>query len=185
MHHYIPTFPSTTLLWNSSANYQYISQHSKPQCDEYLISRLQNMATFRGPLEQDHSYISWLTYHQFLLISSISTWSTAMDPSLHFISTDESIDDTASLCTLFSHPGVYVMAIGLLIPARLGMFCCYFFWCWPAKLTHWPLQSGSMQCTIVDDDVEEAPIYRSDGTAWQPIIRPCENHDLCMKWEPT
>ena len=33
--------------------YQYISQHSKPQCDKYLISRIQNMATFRGPLEWD------------------------------------------------------------------------------------------------------------------------------------
>ena len=29
----------------------------------------------------------------------------------------------------FSHTGVFVMAIGLLIPAGLGIFCCYFFWC--------------------------------------------------------
>ena len=46
-----------------------------------------------------------------------------------FISTDESIDDTASLWTLFSHTGIYATAIGSLIPARLGIFCCYFFWC--------------------------------------------------------
>ena len=51
-----------------------------------------------------------------------------------FISTDESIDDTASLWTLFSHTGIYIMAVGLLIPAGLGIFCCYFFWCWPARL---------------------------------------------------
>ena len=37
----------------------------------------------------------------------------------------------------------------------------------------------------MDDYVEAAPIYRCDGKAGQPIIRPCENHDLCMKWEPT
>ena len=30
-----------------------ISQHSKTQCDEYLTSIIQNMATFRGPLEWD------------------------------------------------------------------------------------------------------------------------------------
>ena len=39
----------------------------------------------------------------------------------------ESTGDTDSIWTLFSHTGVYVMAIGLLIPAGLGIFCCYFF----------------------------------------------------------
>ena len=43
--------------------------------------------------------------------------------------TEESTGDTDSIWTLFSHTGVYVMAIGLLIPAGLGIFCCYFFWC--------------------------------------------------------
>ena len=46
-----------------------------------------------------------------------------------FMSTNESIDDTASIWILFYHTGMYVMAIGLLIPAELGIFCCYFFWC--------------------------------------------------------
>ena len=36
----------------------------------------------------------------------------------------ESVDDTASIWTLFSHTGIYVMAIGSLIPAGLGVFCC-------------------------------------------------------------
>ena len=44
-----------------------------------------------------------------------------------FLSTDESIGETVSIWTLFSHAGVYVTAIGLLIPAGLGIFCCYFF----------------------------------------------------------
>ena len=42
-----------------------------------------------------------------------------------------------------------------------------------------------MQHIIVYDDVEAAPIYKSDGKAGQPILRPCENHDLHMKWKPT
>ena len=46
-----------------------------------------------------------------------------------FTSPEESAGDTASIWTLFSHTGVYVMAIRLLIPAGLGIFCCYFFWC--------------------------------------------------------
>ena len=47
---------------------------------------------------------------------------------------EESTGDTDSIWTLFSTTGVYVMAIGLLIPAGLGIFCCYFFWCQPARL---------------------------------------------------
>ena len=42
-----------------------------------------------------------------------------------------------------------------------------------------------MQHSILDDNVEAAPIYRCDSKAGQFIIRPHENHDLCMKWEPT
>ena len=40
-------------------------------------------------------------------------------------------------------------------------------------------------CNIVDDDVEAAPIYRCDGKAREPIVRPCKNHDLHIEWEPT
>ena len=53
-----------------------------------------------------------------------------------FNTADESTEDTDSIWTLFSHVGIYVMAIGLLIPAGLGIFCCYFCWCWPARLAH-------------------------------------------------
>ena len=37
----------------------------------------------------------------------------------------------------------------------------------------------------MDDDVEAAPIYRGNGKAGQPLLRPHENHDLHNKWEPT
>ena len=57
-------------------------------------------------------------------------------PITPLMSTDESMDDTASIWTLFSHTGIYIMAIRLLIPAGLGIFCCYFFWCRHARLVH-------------------------------------------------
>ena len=41
-----------------------------------------------------------------------------------------------------------------------------------------------MQYTIVDDDVEAAPIYRFDGKASQPT-RPHENHGLHIEHIPT
>ena len=72
---------------------------------------------------------------------------------------------------------MYITAIDLIIPAGLGLFCCYFFWCQPARLACQPLQPGNMQYTIVDDDVEVAPIYRCNGKVLPPT-RPCENHGL-------
>ena len=96
----------------------------------------------------------------------------------------ESTGDTVSIWTLFSHTGVYVMAIGSLIAAGLGIFCCYFFWCQPARLVHQSLQPDTMQYTIVDDDVEAAPIYRCNGRAKQPT-KPCKNHGLHMEQVPT
>ena len=48
----------------------------------------------------------------------------------------ETTGNTDSLWTLFTHPGIYVSSIGSLIPAGIGLFCCYFFWCLPAKLAH-------------------------------------------------
>ena len=48
---------------------------------------------------------------------------------LPFNLANDPIDDTASIWTLFSHTGIYIMAIASLIPTGLGIFCCYFFWC--------------------------------------------------------
>ena len=101
-----------------------------------------------------------------------------------FTSPEESTGDTDSIWTLFSHTGVYVMAIRSLIPAGLGIFCCYFFWCWPARVMCWPVQPGTMQYTIVDADVEAAPICRCEGKASQPT-RPHENHGLHIEHIPT
>ena len=96
----------------------------------------------------------------------------------------ESMENTDSIWTLFAHLGIYISAIGLLIPVGLGLFCCYFFWCWPARLVCRPLQPGNMQYTIVDDNVEVAPIYRCNGKESQPT-RPHENHGLAIEHLPT
>ena len=96
----------------------------------------------------------------------------------------ESTEHTNSIWTLFSHTGMYITAIGLLIPAGLGLFCCYFFWHQPARLVCQPLQPGNMQYRIVDCDVEVAPIYRCDGKESLPT-RPHENHGLAIEHLPT
>ena len=96
----------------------------------------------------------------------------------------ESTGNTDSIWTLFTHLGIYISAIGLLIPVGISLFCCYFFWCQPAKLAHWPLQPGNTWYSIVDDNVEVAPIYRCDGKEPQPT-RPCENHSLAIEHLPT
>ena len=49
---------------------------------------------------------------------------------------------------------------------------------------HQPLQPSNMQYTILDGDVEVAPIYRHNGKDPQPT-RPGENHDLDIECLPT
>ena len=49
---------------------------------------------------------------------------------------------------------------------------------------HQPLQPGTLQYTIVDDDVEAALIYRCNGKVQQPT-RPHENHGLDIEHIPT
>ena len=56
----------------------------------------------------------------------------------------EPSENTDSLWILFTHPGIYISALGLLIPVGIGLFCCYFFWCQPARLVCRPLQPGNM-----------------------------------------
>ena len=65
----------------------------------------------------------------------------------------------------------------------IGLFCCYFFWCQPTRLACRPLKSGKMQYTIVDDNVEEAPIYKCEGKAPEPT-RPHKNHGLAKEHLP-
>ena len=96
----------------------------------------------------------------------------------------EPSEDTGSLWSVFTHPGIYISALGSIIPVGIRLVCCYFFWCWPARLVCWPLQPGNMQYTIVDDNVEVAPIYRCNGKATQPT-RPHENHGLAIDCLPT
>ena len=59
---------------------------------------------------------------------------TSNGPMNPFLSNDESTGETVSIWTLFCHARVYIIAIGSLNPAALGIFCCYFFWCQPARL---------------------------------------------------
>ena len=96
----------------------------------------------------------------------------------------KSSKNTYSIWTLFSYPRIYVSAIGLIIPVGIGLFCCYFFWCRPARSVHQPLQPGNMQYTIVDDNVEEAPVYRCNGKVHQPT-RPHENNGMAIEHLPT
>ena len=49
---------------------------------------------------------------------------------------------------------------------------------------HQPLEPGNTQYTIVDDDVEVAPIYRCNDKALTPT-RPCENRGLAIEHLPT
>ena len=52
---------------------------------------------------------------------------TSKEPVNPFLTTDEMTGDAASIWILFSHTGIYITAIGSLIPAGLGIFVAIFF----------------------------------------------------------
>ena len=56
--------------------------------------------------------------YQHLLNSTMPIVPFNTDPS----------QDTDSLRSVFTHPGIYVSALGSIIPVGIGLFC-YFFWC--------------------------------------------------------
>ena len=37
--------------------------------------------------------------------------------------------DTDTLWNMFTHPAIYVSALGPLMIVGIGLFCCYFLWC--------------------------------------------------------
>ena len=117
-------------------------------------------------------------------MNSTDTWSMGFTYYTLHITGRVNRRYSINLDTVFLTQQVYLTGIRSLIPAGLGIFCCYFFWCWPARLACQPLQSGTMQYTIVDDNVEAVPIYRCSGKAQQPTPC-CKNHGLHMEPVPT
>ena len=95
---------------NISALNFHVWQHLENHCHE---TQLQHLASIPSvPVNQLYKHMI-----------------SGTNPITPFTSCEESTGDTVSIWTLFSHTGVYVTAIRSLIPAGLGVFCCYFFWC--------------------------------------------------------
>ena len=38
-------------------------------------------------------------------------------------------EDSDTLWSLFNHPGIYISALGSVLPVGIVFFCCYYFWC--------------------------------------------------------
>ena len=77
------------------------------------------MATSRGSLEWDQA--SPLVNIPSVPIDQLyKQMVNSNRPINPLMSTDESIGDTVSVWTLFSHTGIYIRAIGSLIPVGLG-----------------------------------------------------------------
>ena len=89
----------------------------------------QHLGSNRSDVQLQH-----LTTIPSILVHKIYQHMLNNTPSIMpFDMNEESTEHTNSIWTLFSHTGMYVTTIGSLIPAGLGLFCCYFFWCRPAR----------------------------------------------------
>ena len=85
-----------------------------------------------------------------------------------------------SLDTIFSYSNLCNSCMGLLIPARIRDILLLLFLVLTSQISMLTFTIRFYaRHTIMDDDLEAAPIYRCDSMAEQPVIRPHENHDLC------
>ena len=96
-------------MMNVSSPEFRIWQHSEDHWNRIQLHHLVNIPSV--PIDQLYKHMS-----------------NSNGPIILLASTNETIDNTASLWTLFSHTGFYKMAIGSLVLTGLGIFCSYFFW---------------------------------------------------------
>ena len=126
--HLPPCYKSPPLEVNISldiANLNIINISSMKFCIWQHLDKHQNESQLQHLASIPSVPVGQLYSHMATGIQHITPFSSA-----------ESTGDTDSIWTLFSHIGIYITAIGSLIPADLGIFCCYFFWCPPARLVH-------------------------------------------------
>ena len=139
---YNALLPSTPTLWKIS----FRSQHSLDKANLNMIN-ISSMNFWIWQYLEKHQNESQLQHLASIPSVPVVQFYKHMAKSIqhitHFTSPEESTGDT--IWTLFVYTGVYVMAIGSLIPAGLGIFCCHFFWCQPARLACQPLQPGTME----------------------------------------
>ena len=95
------------------------------------------------------------------------------------------MENTDSIWTLFAHPGNIHFSYRIAYTSRTRLILLLLLLVPTCQISmHQPLQPGNMQYTIVDDNVEVAPIYRCNGKESQPT-RPHENHGLAIEHLPT
>ena len=131
----LPRYETPTLDINISLNMANLDMINISAQDFHIW---QHLGSNWSDIQLQHlTTVPWIPVHkvyQHLLNNTL--------PAIPF--NTEPTENTDSIWTLFTHPGIYVSPLGLLIPAGIGLFCCYFFWCQPASLVHPPLQPGNM-----------------------------------------
>ena len=138
-----------------------------------------------------HFNSNWTTSHLQKLTSVPEVPVTQLYK--HMINTSESVhsftfnkddEDPSLIWTILTHHGTYIGTIGMIFAVCIDVYYFKRFWFRPATPRHHPYSPVSLLHTTVDDNVEAAPIYRSEGMVEEPR-RPCKNPDLCIEWHAT
>ena len=135
----LPTACSAT-----SPNFYLPPRYETPTLDENISCNMANFYMINILAQDFHiwqhlgSNRSDIQLQHLITIPSIpvhKVYQCLLNNTLPIIPFDmESTENTDSIWTLFTHPGIYNSAIGLFIPVGNGLFCCYLFWCQPARL---------------------------------------------------
>ena len=164
----------TPTLWGSCGNHACVNWYNKSQ---YI-----NISTLDFCIWQ-HFDSKWTIAHMQKLADVPKVPITQLYK--HMLSQSETIlpfeinRDMEGPPLTWEHitqPGTCIGTIGMILATRVGI-CCLKRSCFrPATLRHWPYSPVSSWNTIVDDDVEAAPIYRGRAMVEKPV-RSHNNHD--------
>ena len=179
--HFSSFLPSSQ-IWNSSSERQHITRHGKSPSSKHHCSTLLCLAT--------HGKQSQWNLTSMPCDHTINTSSQGLStPPKQLLTTDtfqyeairrykysmELVHPPRNIC--FNLGIAYTSGNRIILLLFLLVLTCQIIACRP-------LQSGNTQYTIVDDNVEVAPIYSCKGKANKPT-RPCENHGLAIEHLPT
>ena len=172
LHYQIFIYPT---LWKYNFGSKYNFGYGKSPHDQHFITRLLHMATLGEVLECE----SATTLGQHTLSSSGTTLQThdhGYSTYYTFFIWRVNRRYRFNLDTVFTHRSL-CNGYRVAYTNRIGNILLLFLLVSSCQISVLPLQPGTMQYTIADDDVEAAPIYRCDSKVSQPI-RPWENHGL-------
>ena len=175
---HLPQITRNTLWWQTSLWIPQILMQltSQPQTSGYG-----SISTVTGP----HFHLQKWTTLPEVPVAQLYTYMIDISEPVHSFTINKDDDkDPSFIWTILMHPGTYIGTIRMIFTVCIGVYCFKRICFRSATPRHWSYFPVSSWHAIADNNVEIAPISKSEGTFKEPR-RPHMNNDLHIEWEAT